>query len=113
MQVPADRRMVPIAPGEAIASTRTYVDALEPGNPTAPAAREKPRRPDGLRGSRVVAQGEVGELDLRESLIEVGDDVIDVLDTDGETDEVLGEVSGLELLLGELGVGGGGGVDDE
>ena len=43
----------------------------------------------------------------------VGNLLLGVLDAHGEADEVLGEVGGLELLGRELGVRGGGGVDDE
>ena len=51
--------------------------------------------------------------DELEGVVKGADDVIDVLESDGEADE-FGLESGLALILvGELGVGGGGGVDDE
>ena len=52
----------------------------------------------------------VGSLD---GLIEIGEDIANVLDADGEADQ-LGRDAGAGLLLdGELLVRGGGGMDDE
>jgi hypothetical protein len=46
-------------------------------------------------------------------VVEVVDDVGDVFDADREADEVGGDAGGGLLFVGELLVGGGGGVDDE
>ena len=46
-------------------------------------------------------------------MLEVGEDVVDVLGADGEADGVGVDAAGTQLLLGELGVRGGSGVDDE
>ena len=40
-----------------------------------------------------------------ERLLKVGDDVLDILDTDGQTDEVGGDAGFDKLLVGELAVG--------
>ena len=48
-----------------------------------------------------------------EALLQVGDDVVDVLGADGEADGVLVDALVLQLGLAQLGVGGGGGVDDQ
>lgn len=50
---------------------------------------------------------------LLEGLLEVGDDVVDVLSADGDADEVLGDAGAHALLVGQLRVGGGPGVDGE
>ncbi len=50
---------------------------------------------------------------LGEGLLEVGDQVVDVLGPDGDPDGGRVDVDLLELLLGQLGVGGGRGVDDQ
>tara|TARA_B110000305_G_scaffold87231_1_gene98343 strand:+ start:4018 stop:4563 length:546 start_codon:yes stop_codon:yes gene_type:complete len=46
-------------------------------------------------------------------LVEVGEDVVDVLDADGEADEFGLDAAGELLFGGELGVSGGGGMDRE
>ena len=52
-------------------------------------------------------------LGLCEGLVEVDEDVVDVLDADGEADE-FGADAACDLLFGsELGVSGGGGMDGE
>src|SRR5436309_15955190 len=43
-----------------------------------------------------------------ERLVEVGDDVVDMLDAYGETDITLGDATGVVLLQRVLGMGGGG-----
>ena len=55
----------------------------------------------------------IGSLGLGDGLIEVGDDVIHVLDADGEADEVLRQVGILELLGGKLRVRGRGRMDNQ
>ena len=52
-------------------------------------------------------------LDGLEPLFEVRDYVIGVLDTDREADGVGFDPGGEEVLLVQLGVGGGGGVDHQ
>ena len=47
------------------------------------------------------------------ALFQIGDDVVDVLRTDGETDGIRVDVLILELFCRELGVGGGGRVNDQ
>ena len=49
----------------------------------------------------------------REALLQVGEDVVDVLGADGEADGIGLDALVKELLGGELGMGGGGGVDDQ
>ena len=48
-----------------------------------------------------------------EALFQIGDDVVNVLGADGEADGVGMDVLVLQLRFGELGVGGGGGVDHQ
>lgn len=55
----------------------------------------------------------LGSGGLLERLLEVGDDIVDVLGADGDADEVLGDAGAHALLVGELLVGGGPGVDGE
>lgn len=55
----------------------------------------------------LLALGAGGRL---EALLEVGDDVVKVLDADGDADQVLGDARGDLLLVGELLVGGGPGA---
>ena len=54
-----------------------------------------------------------GELDLLEGLVEVGDDVVDVLCSDGQADGRLVDALVGEFGLRQLGVGGGGRMDDK
>ena len=56
--------------------------------------------------------GRAGRLERGERLVDVGEDVVDVFDADGEADEVGGDAGGPELVVGELAVGGAGGVQD-
>lgn len=49
----------------------------------------------------------------REAVFEIGDDVVDVLRADRKADGVLVDACRLQLLVGELGVGGGGRMDHE
>src|SRR3546814_1663768 len=78
----------------------------------------------GEGGTRRASGGRVRELLLLrrrllaarrggERLFEIGDDVVDMLEPDGEPHVVVGD-AGRQLVLGrELGVGGGGGMDGE
>ena len=50
---------------------------------------------------------------LRKGLVEIGQDVVDVLDADGEADEFWFDAAGELLLGGKLGVGRGGWVNGE
>ena len=47
------------------------------------------------------------------ALFQIGDDVVDVLGSDGQTDGIRVDVLILELFCRELGVGGGGRVNDQ
>ena len=47
-----------------------------------------------------------------QSLVQIGEDVVDMLGADGQADGVLVDAHILQLLGGQLGVGGGGRVDD-
>ena len=49
----------------------------------------------------------------REALLQIGDDIVDVLGTDGKTDRRLRDTLIGELLVGELAVGRGRGMDDK
>ena len=46
-------------------------------------------------------------------MVEIGEDVVDVFDADGESDELGRNAGGKQLLLAELRVGGGRRVDRE
>ena len=52
-------------------------------------------------------------LHRREALFQVGDDVVDVLRADGQADGGRGDTLVGQILRRQLGVGGGGGVDDQ
>ena len=52
-------------------------------------------------------------LDSREALLQVGDDVVDVLCADGQADGVGLDALIQQLLCGQLGMGGGGGMDHQ
>ena len=49
----------------------------------------------------------------RESLLQIRDDIIDMLRADGKADGALGDALVKELFFGELGVGGGGRMNDQ
>jgi hypothetical protein len=66
-----------------------------------------------LRLRRSLLQALGAQAGRVESLLEVVDDVVDVLETQGDTDQVGGDTSLDLLLVGELLVGGSPGVDDE
>ena len=48
-----------------------------------------------------------------DGLVEIGDDVANIFDADGEADEFRTDAGRVLLLYGELLVGGRGGMDDE
>ena len=50
------------------------------------------------------------QLYSRKAVIQIGNDIVDMLRTDGETDSILVDSRSLQLLVGELGVCCGGGV---
>ena len=52
-------------------------------------------------------------LDGLERLVQVGQNIVDVLNADGQPDGAGADALVQQLRLGELGVGGGGGVDDQ
>ena len=48
-----------------------------------------------------------------ETVFQIGNDVVNVFGADGKADGVLMDARRIKLLVGELRVGGGGGMDDE
>ena len=52
-------------------------------------------------------------LDCLECLLQIGDQVVGILGTDGQADGVLVDALVQQFLLAELAVGGGGRVDDQ
>ena len=82
---------------------------------TTPAKMQTKPPPAGLasRGRRpgLIFGGAAASLDCVQRLIEIGDDVIDVLGADGQTDRVAADAYIGKLRIGELAVGRGGRVD--
>ena len=57
------------------------------------------------RGSDFARRCRSRELDVEESLVQVGDDVFDVFDADGEADQAFGDANALADFGGHGGVG--------
>ena len=79
-----------------------------------PARLVRGEDPEGLDadddGLVLVNDVEHGALHLFQRLLQVGQDVLHVLDAHGQADEVGGDPGGHQLCVGHLPVGGGGGV---
>src|ERR1700677_525586 len=75
-----------------VSDWRRIVSVLDAGTDPRASGRDRPARPG-------------------ERLVEIGEQVVDVLDPDGQAHRVRGNAGGRQLLLGELRVSGRGVVD--